>query len=65
MVRNVNEEVVFALTQRAAANGRSVEAEQREILTAALKRPRRRSAADVLASMPDAGEDVDVDVRKG
>lgn len=65
VVRNVEEEVALALKQRAAANGRSAEAEHREILKAALKRPRRRSASDILASMPDVGEDADFEVRKG
>lgn len=35
-VRNVDEQVVHALKQRAAAHGRSAEAEHREILRAAL-----------------------------
>lgn len=35
-VRNVSREVVGALKQRAAANGRSAEAEHREILRASL-----------------------------
>jgi plasmid stability protein len=35
-VRNINERVVRALKQRAAAHGRSAEAEHREILRAAL-----------------------------
>ena len=35
-VRNVSEEVVDALERRAAANGRSVEAEHRKFLRAAL-----------------------------
>ncbi|UUZ53127.1 DNA-binding protein [Massilia sp. H-1] len=64
VVRNVDEEVALALKQRAAANGRSAEAEHREILKAALQRPRRRSVADVLANMPDVGEDADFDVRR-
>ena len=65
IVRNVDEEVALALKQRAAANGRSAEAEHREILKTALKRPRRRTVADILASMPDVGEDDDFDARKG
>ncbi|HEY0490669.1 MAG TPA: DNA-binding protein [Telluria sp.] len=65
IVRNVDEEVALALKQRAAANGRSAEAEHREILKAALKRPRRRTVVDILASMPDVGEDADFDARKG
>ena len=35
-VRNVSQDVVDALERRAAANGRSVEAEHRELLRAAL-----------------------------
>jgi antitoxin FitA len=64
VVRNIDEDVALALKQRAAANGRSAEAEHREILKAALKRSRRRSVSDVLASMPNVGEDADFDVRK-
>lgn len=64
-VRNVDEDVALALKQRAAANVRSAEAEHREILKAALKRPRRRTLADVLASMPNVGEDTDFDARTG
>lgn len=65
IVRNVDEEVALALKQRAAANGRSAEAEHREILKSALKRPRRRTVVDILASMPDVGDDDDFDARKG
>lgn len=65
VVRNIEEDVALALKQRAVANGRSAEAEHREILKAALKRPQRRSVTDILASMPDVGEDADFDMRKG
>lgn len=65
VVRNVDEEVVLALKQRAAANGRSAEAEHREILKNALQRPARRPFAELLASMPNVGEDADFDVRHG
>ena len=64
VVRNVEEDVALALKQRAAAHGRSAEAEHREILKSALKRPRRRSVADVLANMPNVGEDAGFDLRK-
>ena len=63
VVRNVEESVVLTLKQGAAAHGRSAEAEHREILRAALTRPARRPVAQVLASMPDVGEDADFDVR--
>ncbi len=59
LVRGIDEELVRALKARAGAHGRSVEAEHREILAAALTRPRKRSFAEVLASMPDVGTDAD------
>jgi plasmid stability protein len=59
LVRGVDEEIVRALKEQAGAHGRSAEAEHREILAAALARPRRRSFAEVLASMPDVGTDAD------
>jgi plasmid stability protein len=59
IVCNVDDEMALALRVHAAANGRTAEAEHREILAAALKRPRRRELADVLANMPDVGEDSD------
>lgn len=63
VVRNVDENVALALKQRAAANGRNAGAEHREILKAVLNKPRRRSVADVLAHMPDVGEDADFKAR--
>jgi antitoxin FitA len=59
LVRGVDEEIVRALKQRAGAHGRSAEAEHRAILKAALAGPRRRTLAEVLASMPDVGLDTD------
>jgi antitoxin FitA len=59
LVRGVGDEIVRALKERAGAHGRSAEAEHRAILTAALARPRRRTFAEVLASMPDVGFDAD------
>ena len=59
LVRGVDELVVRTLKERAGAHGRSAEAEHRAILVAALMRPRRRSFAEVLASMPDVGTDAD------
>jgi plasmid stability protein len=59
MVRNLPEELVKALKQRAAKHNRSAEQEHREILRAALDGPRRRSISEVLASMPNVGEDKD------
>ena len=59
LVRGVDERVVKALKKRAGANGRSAEAEHREILAAALVHPKRRSFVDVLAAMPNVGTDAD------
>ena len=59
LVRGIDEALVEALKAQAVAHGRSAEAEHREILAAALRRPRKRSFAAVLASMPNVGEDSD------
>ena len=59
LVRGIDEELVRALKERAGAHGRSAEAEHRAILAEALARPRRRSFAEVLASMPAVGLDAD------
>ncbi|MCP5277110.1 MAG: DNA-binding protein [Thiobacillus sp.] len=63
VVRNIDEELVRALKQVAAAHGRSAEAEHREILRTVLQKPARRSLAEVLAGMPDVGEDTDFEFR--
>ena len=63
VVRNVEEDVALALKQLAASNGRSAEAEHREILRMVLQRPKRRTIADVLSSMPNVGEDADFNFR--
>jgi len=59
VVRNVDEGVALALKKRAAAHGRSAEAEHREILRDALKGPQRKPLAEVLAAMPNVGLDAD------
>jgi antitoxin FitA len=59
MVRNLAADLVKALKQRAAKHNRSAEQEHREILQAALQGPRRRPLAEVLAAMPNVGEDQD------
>jgi len=59
MVRNLPEELVVALKRRAAKRNRSAEQEHREILKAALRGPRRKALAEVLANMPNVGEDED------
>jgi antitoxin FitA len=59
VVRNLTDDLVKALKQRAAKHNRSAEQEHREILEAALRGPRRRRLADVLAAMPNVGRDED------
>lgn len=59
VVRNLSEELVKALKQRAARHNRSAEQEHREILQAALARRKRRSLAAVLAEIPNVGHDAD------
>jgi antitoxin FitA len=65
IVRNVDAEIVKSLKQQAARHGRSAEAEHRAILEAALRRPRKRSFYEVLASMPNVGEDSDFAPNRG
>lgn len=58
IVRNLDEAVVEALKTRAAAHGRSAEAEHREILCAALHGPAAgKSLWDWLAEMPELDDE--------
>ena len=59
MVRNLPDELVRALKQQAARRNRSAEQEHREILKAALQVPARKRLAEVLAKIPNVGEDAD------
>ena len=59
VVRNVDEEIVKALKARAGRHGTSAEAEHRRILAEALLKPKKRSFTQVLASMPNVGDDTD------
>lgn len=61
IVRNLEDEVVKELKLRAARHGCSAEEEHREILRRALKPHGRSSFKELLASMPDVGEDADFD----
>jgi antitoxin FitA len=65
VVRNVDEQIVQALKEQAARNGRSAEAEHRAILKAALQQPRKRSFNEVLAAIPNVGRDSDFAPRRG
>ena len=58
IVRDLSEDLVKALKQRAAKRNRSTEQEHREILKSVLRGPKRRHLADVLAAIP-VGEESD------
>jgi antitoxin FitA len=63
IVRNLNDGVIRRLKVRAAQNGRSAEAEHREILKTALLAPRSmKTLKDLLLAMPEAGEDADFEL---
>ena len=61
VVRNIDEAIVRALKQRAAAHGVSAEAEHRAILREALmsKKGRGASFKRALTALPDVGNDED------
>jgi antitoxin FitA len=59
LVRNVEEDLVARLRERAAAHNVSAQAEHLAILTAALRGPEKRSFAQFLSTMPNVGEDAD------
>lgn len=65
IVRDVDQEVLKSLKEQAARNGRSVAAEHRAILRAALARPRKRPFSEVLASIPNVGLDSDFERNRG
>jgi plasmid stability protein len=59
IVRDLSEDLVKALKLRAAKRNRSTEQEHREILQSVLRSPKRRHLADVLAAIPNVGEQSD------
>ena len=59
VVRNLDRRIVEALKTLAARHKRSAEAEHRALLEKALLKPRRKTFAQALASMPDVGRDTD------
>jgi plasmid stability protein len=50
-IRNIDDDVVFALKKRARRNHRSLEAELRDILTVVSRKPQMRFLAERVASM--------------
>ena len=63
LVRGLDDALVQSLREQAAAHGRSVEAEHREILAQALVQPTKLSFAELLMRMPDVGDDADFERR--
>ena len=59
MVRNVDAAVVNALKALAGKRGTSAEAEHRRILAQALRRPKKKTFAQVLTKIPPVGKDSD------
>ena len=59
IVRNLDQQIVDALKQRAARHGRSAEAEHRALLESVLLQPRRKSFTEALADLPNVGKDDD------
>ncbi|WP_257266707.1 DNA-binding protein [Endozoicomonas sp. ONNA2] len=59
IVRNIDEKIVEALKAQAAKNGLSAEAEYRRILESVLLKPKKKSFAEALKSIPNVGNDDD------
>ena len=59
LVRNIDPEIVQDLKYQATEHGRSAEAEHREILKQALLRPKKKTFAEILLTMPNVGADKD------
>ncbi|MEE9398502.1 MAG: DNA-binding protein, partial [Methylococcales bacterium] len=55
IVRNIDDDIAHALKVRASLHGISAEAEHRQILRQALKRPKRKSFIEVLNQIPNVG----------
>ena len=61
IVREVDNDIVDALKKRAAARRLSTEALHRQIPQETVSPYRRRSLPEVVAQMPNVGEDADFD----
>ena len=59
LVRNIDDKVIRALKARAGKHGVSAESEHRKILESVLMHPQKKNFAEVLATMPDIGNDQD------
>ncbi|MBK8452249.1 MAG: DNA-binding protein [Thiofilum sp.] len=59
IVRNLEPELIEALKQRAARNGKSAEMEHRTILREVLLAIKKRPLIEVLRTIPNVGSDAD------
>ena len=59
VVGNIDESIIIALKERAVAHQWSTEAEHRAILAEVLSKPKRKTFAEALSSIPCVGNDVD------
>lgn len=59
VVRNIDDEIVKALKEKAGLSGHSAEAEHRIILAQALLRPKKKLFTEILMNMPNVGRDTD------
>ena len=59
LVRDLDPEIVIALKKRAALHGCSAEAEHRLILKESLLGTKKKTFTEVLAQMPNVGNDSD------
>lgn len=59
VVRNVDDALVRALKALAGKRGTSAEAEHRRLLAQALRKPKKKSFAQVLTKIPPVGKDAD------
>lgn len=61
LVRGIDASVVKALKEEAHAHGVSAEEEHRRILEEALRKPKKISFEEFLATMPDVGKEQDIE----
>lgn len=59
IVRNIDDDVVKALKERAGKSGLSAEAQHRIILSQILLKPRKKTLAEILIQIPSVGIDSD------
>lgn len=64
IVRNVDDEIVKALKERASKSGNNAEEEHRIIISHVLLQPKKRAFAETLTQMPKLGNDSDFERKQ-